>query len=100
MVEGSVATMPPEPGFGSTGSGVLVRGGLPRTYYLGIGEPADGKIATVDFGPFLRASRHPDLRRYLEMKNFSGFVVEDGQLHWNDFDLIFPLADLYEGKIG
>ena len=35
----------------STGSGVLVRGGLPRTYYLGIGEPQDGRIATVCLVP-------------------------------------------------
>jgi hypothetical protein len=62
-------------------------------------EFADGKITTVDFGPFLRASRHPDLRRYLKKENFSRFVVEDGQLYWNDFDLIFPLIELYDGKI-
>ena len=35
----------------STGSGVLVRGGLPRTYYLGIGEPQNGRIATVCLVP-------------------------------------------------
>jgi molecular chaperone DnaK (HSP70) len=35
----------------STGSGVLVRGGLPRTYYLGIGEPQDDRIATVCLVP-------------------------------------------------
>ena len=35
----------------STGSGVLVRGGLPRTYYLGIGEPQDGRIAAVCLVP-------------------------------------------------
>jgi molecular chaperone DnaK (HSP70) len=38
----------------STGSGVLVRGGLPRTYYLGIGQPASGgeaKIAAVCLVP-------------------------------------------------
>ncbi len=62
-------------------------------------EFADGKVTTVAFGPFLRASRHPDLRRYLKKENFSRFVVEDGQLHWDDFDLVFPLAQLYEGKI-
>ena len=28
----------------STGSGVLVRGGLPRAYYIGLGEPRDGKF--------------------------------------------------------
>jgi molecular chaperone DnaK (HSP70) len=31
----------------STGSGVLVRGGLPRTYYIGLGEPRDGKFPAV-----------------------------------------------------
>jgi molecular chaperone DnaK (HSP70) len=35
----------------STGSGVLVRGGLPRTYYLGIGEPQDGKLTSVCLVP-------------------------------------------------
>jgi len=35
----------------STGSGVLVRGGLPRTYYLGIGDPHDGGIITVCLVP-------------------------------------------------
>jgi len=61
---------------------------------------ADGKVVTVDFGPFLRSARHPDLRRYLKKENFARYVVEDGQLHWNDFDLVFPLTELYEGKIG
>src|SRR5690349_2462489 len=35
----------------ATGSGVLVRGGLPRTYFIGIGEPRDGKIAAVCLVP-------------------------------------------------
>lgn len=35
----------------STGSGVLVRGGLPRTYYLGLGEPRDGKITAICLVP-------------------------------------------------
>lgn len=35
----------------STGSGVLVRGGLPRTYYIGIGEPQDGKLPAVCMVP-------------------------------------------------
>jgi molecular chaperone DnaK (HSP70) len=34
----------------ATGSGVLVRGGLPRTYYIGIGEKP-GKVATVCLVP-------------------------------------------------
>jgi len=35
----------------STGSGVLVRGGLPRTYYLAIGEPRDGRFPAVCLVP-------------------------------------------------
>ncbi len=35
----------------STGSGVLVRGGLPRTYYIGLGEPREGKFAAVCLVP-------------------------------------------------
>jgi molecular chaperone DnaK (HSP70) len=35
----------------STGSGVLVRGGLPRTYYLGLGEPAEGMFTAVCLVP-------------------------------------------------
>ncbi|MBZ5723613.1 MAG: hsp70 family protein [Acidobacteriia bacterium] len=35
----------------STGSGVLVRGGLPRTYYIALGEPRDGIFPTVCLVP-------------------------------------------------
>jgi molecular chaperone DnaK (HSP70) len=35
----------------STGSGVLVRGGLPRTYYVGLGEPRDGAFSAVCLVP-------------------------------------------------
>jgi molecular chaperone DnaK (HSP70) len=35
----------------STGSGVLVRGGLPRTYYIGLGEAREGKFSAVCMVP-------------------------------------------------
>ncbi len=35
----------------STGSGVLVRGGLPRTYYIGLGDVRDGKFSAVCLVP-------------------------------------------------
>jgi hypothetical protein len=35
----------------STGAGILVRGGLPRAYYLGIGEPAGDSLAAVCLVP-------------------------------------------------
>jgi molecular chaperone DnaK (HSP70) len=35
----------------STGSGVLVRGGLPRTYFVGLGDARDGKFPAVCLVP-------------------------------------------------
>jgi molecular chaperone DnaK (HSP70) len=35
----------------ASGSGVLVRGGLPRTYYIGLGEAREDKIAAVCLVP-------------------------------------------------
>jgi molecular chaperone DnaK (HSP70) len=35
----------------STGSGVLVRGGLPRTYYIGLGDVKDGKFPAICLVP-------------------------------------------------
>jgi DUF971 family protein len=59
----------------------------------------DGHENTVDFGSFLKNSKHPSIRAYLDLKRFKNYTVEDGVLHWNDFDLVFPMADLYEGSI-
>ena len=59
----------------------------------------DGRENTVDFGPFLKTSAHPSIRAYLELNRFKNFTIEDGVLHWNDFDLVFPMADLYAGRI-
>jgi len=62
-------------------------------------EFSDGKISEVDFEPFLRAATHPAIRRYLQPRRFKKFAITDGVLQWNNFDLIFPMADLYGGVI-
>ncbi len=53
----------------------------------------------VDFYPFLSASLNPLIRKYLHKNVFAGFSIEDGDLEWNDYDLCFPVADLYENRI-
>jgi Protein of unknown function (DUF2442) len=62
-------------------------------------EFSDGKVTEVNFEPFLRASAHPAIRRHLQPRRFKQFAITDGVLQWNDFDLIFPMADLYDGVI-
>lgn len=53
----------------------------------------------VDFKPFLEKSLHPSIRKYLDEKKFQDYQITDGNLIWNDYDLIFPVEDLYEGKL-
>jgi len=59
----------------------------------------DGKNQLVDFKPFLETSLHPSIRKYLDELKFEQFDIIDGNLNWNNYDLIFPLEDLYHGKI-
>jgi hypothetical protein len=53
----------------------------------------------VDFKPFLKRSFHPSIRKYLDEVLFQQFEVRDGNINWNDYDMIFPIEDLYAGKI-
>jgi hypothetical protein len=60
---------------------------------------ADAHESLVEFAPFLSQSRHPAIQACHHRKRFRNFTVEDGSLHWNDFDLVFPMAESYAGKI-
>lgn len=59
----------------------------------------DGNEKIVDFKPFLSKSLHPAIKKYLDENKFSNFSLINGNLNWNDYDLIFPISDLYSGKI-
>lgn len=59
----------------------------------------DGTRQTVDFEPFLSHSQHPDIRAWLDPVRFAGFRVEYGELVWGDYDLCFPVIDLYLNQI-
>ena len=60
---------------------------------------SDKRERLVDFSSFLRKSHHPEIRKYLGLKSFKKFKVIHGNLDWNDYDLCFPVSDLYEGNI-
>ena len=59
----------------------------------------DGTERVVDFGPFLSKARNPDTTDYRDFEKFKSFRIEDGDLVWGDFQMIFPITDLYNGKI-
>ncbi len=60
---------------------------------------SDGTEKIVDFGFFLQNSLNPMIKKYLNIEIFKKFTVEYGDLFWGDYDLCFPVADLYEGSI-
>ena len=60
---------------------------------------SDHSVKTVDFKPFLESSRNPMTKKYLDENEFIKFSVKYRDIEWNDFEMCFPIWDLYEGKI-
>jgi Protein of unknown function (DUF2442) len=60
---------------------------------------SDGATRKIDFEPFLKSSRNPMIRAFLDRKRFAGFTIKDGDLMWGDYELCFPIADIYENRI-
>jgi hypothetical protein len=59
----------------------------------------DGEVRDIDFYDFLNSSTNTEIRTYLDLNKFKSFKNKDGELMWGDFDLLFPIQDLYDGKI-
>ena len=59
----------------------------------------DGTAQVIDFKPFLQRSQHPDIRAYLDVARFAAFRIEYGELVWGDYDLCFPIVDLYHNRL-
>jgi hypothetical protein len=59
----------------------------------------DRTTQDIEFGPFLSHSTHPEIRAYLDEERFDAFHLEHGELVWGDYDLCFPITDLYNNQI-
>ena len=60
----------------------------------------DGKNSIVDFKPFLQTQEKGYMKKYINENNFKSFHIQDGNLVWGDnWDLIFPIRQLYKGEI-
>ena len=60
----------------------------------------DGKNKIVDFSKFIIHTNKQALTKYKNRSNFKKFKIEDGNLVWGrNWDLIFPVHELYRGKI-
>ena len=59
----------------------------------------DGTVRVMDFAPFLRKARNPDITQYRQLRKFKQFRLHYGDLMWGDYEMIFPIADLHRGEI-
>lgn len=60
----------------------------------------DNTVQTVDVGEFIRRHPHPQYNKYLDAKKFRRFNIENGNIVWGkNWDLVFPVEQLYEGRI-
>ena len=54
----------------------------------------------IDFENFLLKHSHPQYNQYKKISIFKQFKIELGNIVWGkDWDLVFPIFDLYKGKI-
>lgn len=59
----------------------------------------DGSERIVDFEGYLRNAPNPLYKKYLDVDEFKKFKIVYGNLDWSDYEMCFPIADLYEGNI-
>jgi len=76
---------------------------IQKTEYLGNYKIrltfSDNNEKVIDFEPFLKKAKNPMTRKYLDIDKFKDFQLEYGDLTWGDYEMCFPIWDLYEGKI-
>ena len=59
----------------------------------------DAKVQRIDFSSFLAKQQNPSLVKYRNIEAFKSFELKHGDLVWGDYEMCFPIWDLYEGKI-
>lgn len=60
---------------------------------------SDETAQIIDFNDFLHAAKNPMTRRYLDKQLFSKYSILYGDIIWNDYEMCFPIWNLYEGKL-
>lgn len=58
----------------------------------------DKMTQIIDFENFICTSNNPHIAKYSDLTLFKNFSITDGDLEWNDYDLCFPIADLYQNQ--
>lgn len=67
-------------------------------YVLGL-TFSDSTYREISFKYFLFNTKNPMTTKYQDESQFTSFNLDYGDLNWNDYELCFPISDLYKGKI-
>lgn len=62
-------------------------------------EFSDCKKKVVDFNSFLLSSKNPVTMKYQKESKFKKFKLDYGDIVWGDYEMCFPIWDLYSGRI-
>jgi hypothetical protein len=60
---------------------------------------SDGIEKTIDFSRFLKQANNPMTKKYLNEDLFKNFMIQYGDIVWNDYEMCFPIWELHEGNI-
>lgn len=59
---------------------------------------SDGFVRVLDFSEYLSSHPHPQHDLYQNPDSFREYYIDSGNLVWGkDWDMIFPVEDLYSG---
>ncbi len=60
---------------------------------------SDDTQRTIDFKDFIMNAKNPMTKKYQNEELFKNYSITYGDIEWNDFELCFPVWNLYQGKI-
>ena len=61
---------------------------------------SDNTRQIVNVGEFIRRHPHPQYNKYLDVRKFRRFSIENGNIVWGKYwDLMFPIEQLHSGSI-
>lgn len=60
---------------------------------------SDGHVELVDFSKFIFTSGHPDYDKYKSINEFLKFDIINGNINWDDYQMIFPVEDIYHNRL-
>jgi DUF971 family protein len=60
---------------------------------------SDGVGILIDFFEFLKNTKNPMTKKYLDKQLFKNFSIQYGDIIRNEYEMCFPVWDLHEGKI-